>query len=60
MSTPKQPRKFPLQMNWKPSEDDLRLMKELSAALGVSDSDILRLGIRSLAKQELAGSKAAD
>lgn len=60
MAIKKQGMKQTFQMNWKPNPEDLRLLKELSAALGVSDSDILRLGIRCLAKQEIAGTKAAD
>lgn len=46
-------KKKPLgQMNWRPLPEDKKLMAELSSRLGVSESDIIRLGIRSLAKQE--------
>lgn len=50
------------QMNWRPTAEDVRLIQELRARLGVSDADILRLGIRALATQQkiISTSKAAD
>ena len=50
MARKKQPRP---QMNWRPTAEDEKLMAELKAKLGImTESDVLRLGLRALAQKE--------
>jgi hypothetical protein len=41
--------------NWRPKADDLKLISDLQRKLGVSEADILRLGVRCLYDRELSG-----
>jgi hypothetical protein len=58
--TKKQPRR--VQMNWAPTPDDFKIMNRLSEKLNISDSALIRLGLRLLYEREfpLSQSSAAD
>lgn len=46
-----QPKKRPNQ-TWRPNVEDERLLAELKGRLGVSETDVIRLGLRKLAIAE--------
>lgn len=47
-----QPKKPRAPRTWRPTPEDQKLMKELTHKLGVSEPDILRIGLRRLAEAE--------
>jgi hypothetical protein len=49
-------------MNWAPTPDDFKIMNRLSEKLNISDSALIRLGLRLLYEREfpLSQSSAAD
>lgn len=45
--------KVPVQKTWRPKLDDVRLLSELKAHLGVgNETDVIRMGLRALAAKE--------
>lgn len=50
---PKKKKNPPIK-TWRPTEEDYRLMQEMSKKLGVSDPDVVRMGLRKLAETILA------
>ena len=56
----KQPRRA--QMNWAPTPDDFTILDRLSKKLNISDSALIRLGLRLLYEREFpqSHSNAAD
>lgn len=44
-------------MTWRPTAEDSKLMTELRGKLGITDSDVIRIGIRRLAEAEGLNSK---
>jgi len=42
----------PARQNWRPTIEDDKLLKELQEKLGVSASDVIRIGLRRLAEAE--------
>jgi len=50
--TSKKP-KTPSQKTWRPTVDDIKLLAELKAQLGVvNETDVIRMGLRALAAKE--------
>jgi DNA-binding transcriptional regulator GbsR (MarR family) len=47
-------KKNPPVKTWRPTVEDARLMDEMSEKLGVSDPDVVRMGLRKLAETILA------
>lgn len=48
-------KKNPPVKTWRPTAEDYRLLQEMSKKLGVSDPDVVRMGLRKLAETILAG-----
>jgi len=45
--------KVPAQKTWRPKLEDVRLLSELKAKLGVgNETDVIRMGLRALATKE--------
>lgn len=51
MATKIQPKVRPNQ-TWRPNVEDEKLLAELKGRLGVSETDVIRLGLRKLAQAE--------
>jgi len=45
-------KKFPVNLTIRPTEEDNKLLAELESKLGVSVSQVIRLGLRALATKE--------
>jgi hypothetical protein len=51
------PKVMQLMKYWRATEDDLKLLEELKEQLGVlKDSEIVRMGLRALAREQLESS----
>lgn len=46
-------KKNPPVKTWRPTAEDYRLMQDMSKKLGVSDPDVVRMGLRKLAETVL-------
>jgi len=53
MIAPVAKKKTPNQKNWRPTHEDVKLLAELKAKMGVlNETDIIRQGLRKLAEAE--------
>lgn len=55
MSTPINKTKRAPVRTWRPSNEDNKLLDELKRKLGISEPDVLRMGLRRLAEMEGIG-----